>query len=396
MRKLLLSTAFISASFIAIADKEAIACNCINYDYGHVNDTSVEIQDHFTSRIGIMQDALENIIIHATGQLVSTLKEQVQGQAQMEQTKDQREVVRRIQDVKMDATRSAQSSPSACINISGVAASEGSRSSVKIITAALSEMNDDWNLGVTDRFSIEDNPSEEAILDERLRRNASFCDEEMAYLGLCSINGTKDRQGASMNATKSVLKANTYSDSDIEASKAFVINAINPNPQLTLPPHLSQTEQGKRLLADKQAVRARTSVAEHFMTGLQARRMPQQKVVAGGNGRQTRRAWAESVASEVIGYSPDGTNFPFGVSEMDWMELYASKWTMNPEWHASLNSDGLNDTVILKEIAAMIAWQNYMQFQQFKLDEERGAIDAATLAILTDMSKNEADEVRLR
>lgn len=391
LKKTLMASVFITSSFIAVGAmpiKDAIACNCINY--GQAKGLARETQDHFTSRIGIMEQAITNMIALATGQIVNTLKEQVQGEAQIAQTQDQRDVVRRIEDIRLDATLAAQTSPSACESLSGIVVNQSGDSAVHIMMSAMAELNEEWDKGLTgNEATLNDTGSIEHTRQARISNNAQFCDIEMQHLGLCSNLTTEGYRGASLNASKSILKNNTYDPMTQQAAQTFTLNAINPTPQGTMPAHIMRTEQGTRILADRQAVRARTSMAEYFTSRVRAKRAPQNRVVSNpeSGSRQTRRKWSEEMASNLIGYSPDGTNFPYGVSWMDWMELYSKQWAFNPEWHNRMSSESVHPTVYFKEMTNIMSWLAYQNWEQYKLMEEMGAMQAVQLAIMAEETR---------
>lgn len=370
------------AGWATMSQPVEAAC-CVAYQHKHVEQVGQKVEDHFTSRIDSMERALTSLIKLATAQLVSTLKEQVQGQAQIAQTQDTRDVIRRIEDARYRATLAAQTGASACDVITSTLVAQSGNTVINLVTAASADTQTKWDRGIPPG-DTEPNPtgSTERARDYLIIANANFCDEEGARLGICKIDKPERYRGATLHASKSILASNTLDNETLKASAIFTTNTINPNPQGAFQQHLVNTEQGKRLYAQRLAKRARTSVAEHTINQTIARRSPDQKVVGGPLGS---RAWAEAYAAKVMGYKKDGSNFPNGVSWTDWMELRSKGWAFNPTWLNTINQ-ATDPNLILKEMASILAFMTYQNWTQYQLMEQLNIVQATQLGLMLDGS----------
>lgn len=378
--------AFWLALTAAPAVVEAACCQA--YDYGDAAGNKDQVISHFSSRIGRMEERLAQVISLATGQLSGNLKEQIQASGQIAQAQDDREVMRRIEDARMKAILEAQTGASACSVITGNEANGPVDDIIRAVVAQNADELDAWDLGSKDARGASQGSSRgssRGAQEARLAANAQFCNSEMEAIGLCTVEKNSHLQGASLNLSKSIFAARTYDDETYDAAETFVLNAINPEPQGRFEAHLANTDQGLRMLTRRQANRARLSVAENFIAERIANRAPTAKLVANSGRHQLMRTWAEGMATNVLGYSTNGDNFPNGVSWTDWMELRSKAWFHNSRWLEQVsNADASTNT---KEIATILAFMTYQNWETYKLLERMGTMQATQLAIMTEQSR---------
>lgn len=106
---------FVALSSIVIAD-DVLACNCISYgQYINTERRNTEqIINHFTTEINAMQLAIIEGMRLSTGQLTGNLREQSAATHNLADLQDDREVVRRIEDARLQAIRESASGSSVC------------------------------------------------------------------------------------------------------------------------------------------------------------------------------------------------------------------------------------------------------------------------------------------
>jgi len=343
-----------------------------------------QVISHFTSEVDAMQLAVVEALKMSTGQLSGNAKEQIQATGQIADTQDKREVVRRIEDRKQQAMIEAASGASTCNVVTGNLAAGGNEVTVAAMTAAVAQQLEAWDTGGKDRNK---NPAPsangtDAAIAARVAAFAPYCTFDAHVAGICSEVEDTALQGASINATKSIFSGNTYSDDASAATDHFIANTVNPTPQGPLPKDFGTTPQGQRAFADRMGHRARTSVAENYMTEFASRRKP----LNGGSllGDDLHK-WAEGTAKQVVGYSKNGDNFPNGVSWADWMELRSKAWYMNPDWAVQVDSNNMHANS--KDIAMILSFIAYQGWETYKLLEKIGTIEATQLAILNERSR---------
>src|SRR5690606_873748 len=123
MRKILTAAVPAVTALMVWAPGDAEAACCVAYQYGHVESTvngaKNQIIDHVTTEINAMQLAIIEAMRLSTGQLSGNLKEQNAANANIADLQDDRAVVARIEEARMQAMRDAASGASTCNVITG-------------------------------------------------------------------------------------------------------------------------------------------------------------------------------------------------------------------------------------------------------------------------------------
>jgi hypothetical protein len=97
--------------------------------------------------------------------------------------------------------------------------------------------------------------------------------------------------------------------------------------------------------------------------------------------------WAEGTASRMIGGLPNGQNFPNGISEQGWMEVRARAFYLDPSWSTRINAQSSDANS--KDIALILGFQTYMQYNQFQETQRMNVTLATMLAIMDEQNRRQ-------
>ena len=166
------------------------------------------------------------------------------------------------------------------------------------------------------------------------------------------------------------LNANTLFDRRTFASEAELRAAVELSRNLAAPvvhdpPALASadTERERRRVLLARAADARTALAADYLAQARALRAPGAEL----------GEWAAQVAPGP------GRDASVPVSRYELLELLASRRFEDPDWFVRLQAMSqenlLRELVIVQAVSLMLDWQRY------RTDERRGAMDAASLAL---------------
>ena len=195
------------------------------------------------------------------------------------------------------------------------------------------------------------------LIDEH---NKDYCsDADQAY-GRCSTanNIPKTQQNANLNAGSLLTPSNgsTYSKEEAVAAQKFIVMTTDALPVQKLPPALEKTPQGGAYVLAQMVAAAQSSVAAHSLSQIWAENAPDVGLsdVAGGNAGD---------ALSMVGV----------------MKKFVYDRFVEPKWKSDLV--GMDTNGLLKEIAVLMAGQNWMDYQAYLQAERMEAVVATQLAI---------------
>jgi hypothetical protein len=168
---------------------------------------------------------------------------------------------------------------------------------------------------------------------------------------------------------------NDFTTTQSTAAQMFVSNAITPSPLTPPTPSELSTPEAGEIVAVRKAITARSSLAGLFMSGVLGRRQP-------WTGAPPALAdWAKGEAAQLGGAIPqtNGAYFPNGVSQLDYMEVRADSYVYDTQFLAGVSAS-TDDAPLLKTLIQIESFRAWMQYEQFKMDEERGMVESALLA----------------
>ena len=331
-------------------------------------------------------DAMERAIIEAlrlqTGQLSGYTAQSTKAltQALDAQTRLQAQTAREVEETR--TMRAHAPSRSACATVTGVTGLGAARSAAENAGEAAGEV--ETGRIVSDRAVVVEAGS---AADSAARFDTVtnlYCSPARAggdgtgeRPGTGERSGTGERPGPVCRGEDAWhgadLKPATLFDRRTFGDEAELHAAIELSRNLAAPvihdpqPLASaETDRERRLVLLARAADARTALAADYFAHARSLRVPGADL----------GAWADSVAPG------SGRDRRAPVSRYELMELLASRRFDDPSWFVALQemSEGnlLRELVMLQSISLMLDWE------RLRLDERRGAMEAARLALGTE------------
>lgn len=372
-----------SALLFGTGDADA-ACNCVQYnDYHNTEDKKeLSIKTHVSTEINAMTLAVIEALRLSTGQLTGNLREQTTADASMSDVLDDRAVVGRIEQERLQAIKDSASGASTCTVMTGGAAGSSLFGAVENERSLLTQEMAKWNLGMAGPST----GGESVAMNARLRVHCSmFSTEDDVKSGLCdAATAGEDFAYADADAGKSLLFADpnvgsrTLDDRREQAARAFIINAVNPEPLGRMANGSATTAAGRERAADRKVVQARLSIASNTMNDYLSKVKTRPNLTDG----------VKDLSGDLVGYS--GNAFPNGASWWDWMEVQSRQWHINPNWRTKMNTGSPGQAV--KDLVNIQAWSAYADWEAYKVMTDMSMNLANISAILTEM--NERDKAR--
>lgn len=342
----------------ATMDKTATCCRW-TYDHAYNDKGNTYVIESLTERINAMELAIIEALRLGTGQVSGNLKEQIGADSNLANAQDDRAVVGRIEEARLDALRESASGVSACNVITGSLNATSVEAAGLGYAENMAQGMTDWGSGAENMPSASGTA---AAISSRVALHCErFANAQDVKSGLCeSVGALPD---ASINAAKSIFYhesgqvSGTLDQERLEAASAYVINAINPEPAGAPLQADASTAAGREAAAKRQSELARLSAAESAVADIVGKR----SIQTGGNYSQ----YMQDTASVIPGYSAD---FSEGVSWYDMMDVRARAWYMNPNWAIAMNSadpaQAVKDTALIESFNAYLGWETYKLMQR--------------------------------
>ena len=311
-------------------------------------------------------DAMERAIIEAlrlqTGQLAGYTAQSTKAltQALDAQTRLQAQTAREVEETRsMNAHRPSRS---ACSTVTGATGLGATRSAAETMGRAAAEV--ETGRIASDRAVVAEagGAADGAARFDTL--TGVYCSAARAGDGTC--RGEDASHGADLRPG-SLLDRRTFgSEAELHAAVELSRNLAAPVVHDPLPLASAETDRERRLVLLARAADARTALAADWFGHARSLRTPGADL----------GAWADAV-SGGRGYDAGGP-----VSRYELMELLASRRFDDPGWFVALQEMPaetlLRELVMLHSISLMLGWE------RFRLDERRGAMEAARLALATE------------
>ncbi len=358
---------------VLVAVPAHAAC-CVAYDYQDASNNKNQVISQLTDRINAMQLAIIEAMRLGTGQLSGNLKETIGAGSNTANVQDDRAVTGRVETARLTAIASSASGASSCNVITGANAGANLGSAVKSFTMANTHDMAKWDAGSDP--AMPSSKGQGAAIEARLSQHCSlYATSADSTSGLCSgSSGGGTLELADQDVSQSLFYSPTNSDSETlddqhkAAANEFMLNATDPAPPGPLLPSEAKQPGARKMEAQRHSAAARISVAANTFSQSIAFRAPLSSSDAA--------AWVKAMGSQTnTGAMPTGSN----VSQYDWMQARARGWFLNPNW--AVAADTQNEAQAIKDMAMMMSFQVYMQWEQFKLQEKNNLLLATLVSI---------------
>jgi len=310
-------------------------------------------------------DAMERAIIEAlrlqTGQLSGYIAQSAKAVtgALDSQTKLQAQTAREVAETgSMLAHRPSRSACETVTGLRGLAATGTAAEGAHARASATETGRITGDRAVVDRPGTAAGDAARFETVTREYCNAARAGEDS---GLC--RGDDARHGADLRAGTLFDRRTFASEAELRAAVELSRNLAAPVVHDPPPLASADTDRERRRVLLARAADARTALAADYLAQARALRAP--GAALGG--------WAAEIARDT-GRDPE-----LPVSRYELLELLASGRFEDPDWFVGLQAMSaenlLRELVTLQAVSLMLDWQRY------RTDERRGAIDAASLAL---------------
>ena len=354
---LLLAAALLGAALLAPTPAHAHRCDRTDND----RREATRVLTGLTREIDAMERAIIEALRLQTGQLSGYTAQSAKAIAGAldSQTRLQAQIAREAAET--EAMRARRPSRSACEAITGLTGLAATRAATE--RARASAAATETGRVMSDR-AVVDRPGAAAGDAARFETiTESYCNAARAGEDPALCRGDDALHGADLRAD-SLFDRRTFA-SEAELRAAVEISRNLAAPVVHDPPALASadTDRERRRVLLARAADARTALAADYLAQARALRAP--GAALGG--------WADGIAQGT------GRDPATPVSRYELLELLASRRFEDPDWFVGLQAMSaenlLRELVTLQAVSLMLDWQRY------RTDERRGAIDAATLAL---------------
>ena len=311
-------------------------------------------------------DAMERAIIEAlrlqTGQLAGYTAQSTKAltQALDAQTRLQAQTAREVEETRtMNAHRPSRS---ACSTVTGATGLRATRSAAETMGRAAAEV--ETGRIASDRAVVAEAGSAADGAARFDTLTGVYCSAGRA--GDATCRGEDAWHGADLRPGTLLDRRTFGSEAELHAAVELSRNLAAPVVNDPLPLASAETDRERRLVLLARAADARTALAADWFGHARSLRAP------GADLGQ----WADAVA-------PDSARDPESpVSRYELMELLASRRFDDPGWFVALQE--MPQAGLLRELAMLHAISLMLDWERFRLEERRGAMEAARLALSTE------------
>ena len=356
----LLGGVLLAGSMLAPGKAFAHACDRTDNDR---REASRVIRD-LTQEIDEMERAIIEALRLQTGQLSGYTAQSARAitGALDSQTRLQAQIAREAAET--EAMRARRPARGACEGITGLAglAATARASTHARAGAAVAETG-----RITGDRAVVERPGAAAGDAARFETlTKTYCNAGRAGedFGLC--RGRSALHGADLHAG-SLFDRRTFASEDelraaVELSRNLAAPVVHDPPPLAS----ADTDRERRRALLARAADARTALAADYFGEARALRAPGAAL----------GAWAAAVAGTP------GRDAGDPVSRYELLELLASRRFEGPDWFVRLQA--MSQENLLRELVTLQAVSLLLDWQRYRTDERRGAIDAASLALATE------------
>ena len=308
-------------------------------------------------------DAMERAIIEAlrlqTGQLAGYTAQSAKTltQALDAQTRLQAQTAREVEETR--TMRAHRPSRSACSTVTGATGLGATRRAAENAQEAAAEV--ETGRIVSDRAVVEEagSAADGAARFDTFTR--TYCSPARAGDPVC--RGDDAHHGADLKPATLLDRRTFGNEADLHAAIELSRNLAAPVVHDPLPLASAETDRERRLVLLARAADARSALAADYFAHARGLRAPGADL----------GAWAEAVTPDTA------RDRDAPVSRYELLELLASRRFEDPNWFVALQEMSADN--LLRELAMLHSISLMLDWERYRLDERRGAMEAARLAL---------------
>ena len=308
-------------------------------------------------------DAMERAIIEAlrlqTGQLAGYTAQSAKTltQALDAQTRLQAQTAREVEETR--SMRAHAPSRSACATVTGATGLGATRSASDAARAAAGEV--ETGRIVSDRAVVAEAGSAADGAARFDTFTGTYCNSIRAGDPVC--RGDDALHDADLKAGTLFDRSTFGNEAELHAAIELSRNLAAPVVYDPLPLASAETDRERRLVLLARAADARSALAADYFAHARGMRAPGADL----------GAWADAVAPEGARHAGSP------VSRYELLELLASRRFEDPNKFVALQE--MSEANLLRELAMLQSISLMLDWERFRLDERRGAMEAARLAL---------------
>ena len=346
---------------------EALAHKCDRTDNDR-REASRVIAD-LTGEIDAMERAIVEALRLQTGQLSGYIAQSAKAVtgALDSQTKLQAQTAREVAETgAMMAHRPSRSACEAVTGLRGLAATGAAAKGAHGRAAATETGRIMGDRAVVDRPGAAAGNAARFESVTREYCNAGRAGEDPELSGTSVCRGGHAMHGADLHAGTLFDRRTFASEDELRAAVELSRNLAAPVVHDPPPLASADTDRERRRALLARAADARTALAADYLAQARALRAPGAAL----------GEWAAAVAPGA------GRDAETPVSRYELLELLASGRFEDPHWFVRLQA--MSQENLLRELVTLQAVSLMLDWQRYRTDERRGAIDAASLALATE------------
>ena len=357
------AAAVAAIAILAASPAEALRCDRTDNDRAEAS-RAIRV---LTGEIDAMERAIIEALRLQTGQLSGYTAQSTKAitQALDAQTRLQAQTAREVEETRtMNAHRPSRS---ACSTVTGVTGLGATRSAAERMGRAAARV--ETGRIASDRAVVAEAGSAADGAARFDTLTGVYCSAGRAGDGTC--RGEDASHGADLRPGTLLDRRTFGSEAELRAAVELSRNLAAPVVHDPLPIASAETDRERRLVLLARAADARTALAADWFGHARSLRTPGADL----------GAWADAVAPG--GRSFDGArdaNAP--VSRYELMELLASRRFDDPGRFVALQE--MSAESLLRELVMLQSIDLLLDWERFRLDERRGAMEAARLALSTE------------
>lgn len=327
--------------------------------------------------------AVQSLVVQALQELSSqnTTNTTTLGKLQtnLADVQDQAQVKYGIETARVHALMGAQSGSADCNFLEGASGFSGYAAQVAQWREQLISTNLDWT-GNAPTINGQPNPSAVSSQAALSRLTAATCSNGFASAaaiaaGACGTGVTAGPNAGIVTNIGGLLDSGTMSPAQSTAAQLYVNRAVTPEPLSPMVPSDVTSGAGASIIAQRDALLSRVGAATWTIGGAMSRR---QAWVQGPPGLEQ---WANGTAADMPGHftQTNGSYFPNGVSEMDYMRIRADSWVFDQKF-LQASSATTDPSVSLKDLVRIESSMAWMQWKSYQLQEQNNILLALLLS----------------
>lgn len=317
-------------------------------------------------RLDVMEANIVEALRLSTGQVSGYIAQNAKTttQALDAQTKLIAQISREVEETR--SVREHRPAESACDTITGLSGLGGTRRAAESAADEFEKLEGGRVMG--DRGAVSDvgGANNEARFDDLLSK---YCHPGRAGQSEAVCTGSERGHGADLRPAN-LLETRTFANrEELDAAVELSRNLAAPVVFGQVPFVTAETADEKARVLYARALDARTALSADYMSHARSLRYP--GAALGG--------WVAELVPGEAGRTGEG------LSRYELLEILASRRFEDPNWFLGLQ--GMGEANLLREMVTLQAIGLMLQWEEFRLSERRGAIDATSLSVALESAR---------